>query len=490
MGGAIPPFFKHQKIIVMNRAILISIGLILFKISFSQAPWTLTKCLEYAKENNLSIKEQKFNEQIAKYDYNQSYFELLPSVNGSAQHVYNIGKRVDRYTNTFAEDRVLSQDFYVFGNLNLFNGFQSINTIKKRKLDLKASELDKEKISNDISLEIAAAYLQILYNKELSEINQAQLSTSKEQVNKTKIQVDGGKLAKRDLLDIQAQEAREEASLIRAQNSLELSYLNLTNLLEIDSVDQFKIVAPTLDMSGAGELNFSSNEVYNKALESRPEIKSAEAKIRSSELNLSISRGARMPSLSLQGYIATGYSGANKELTSYDGTGLRDNGYYVTASGERIYEPYFINPQYDPVKFNQQVDDNINKSFGFYLSIPIFNRWQTQTSINKSKVEVLKSQNRLEQTKNALNQTIKQAHTDAIASYKEYLASKKALNASSEAFKYTEQKFNLGAASSVEYNEAKNNLNRANAELIQAKYNYMFKVKIIDFYLDKSLGFE
>ncbi len=429
---------------------------------FSQKEWTLEKCIEYAKENNLMIKEQAINTSLLEADYKQSYYNITPRLTGYGQHSYNYGKTVDRYTNEFATTRVLSEDFYVSGRFDIFNGLQNLNTIKKRKLDLQASQYDKQQVMEDITLEVASAFLDILYFTENLEITKNQHQISLSQLRKTKVLVEGGKLAKKDLLQIQSQAATEEVNMIRAQNSFDIAVLRLKNLLELDTVENFTINKPVISIGEYGEITYSVQDIYEQALTSKPGIKSAETKIKSAEKNLDIQRGKRYPQLEVTGYLATGYSGASKR---------------ITETGD-----------YEKIPYSQQIEDNFSKSFGFQLTIPIFNRWHTQTAIKKAKVEMLRSENQLEQQKNAMQKIIKEAYADAIAAFKEYNAAKKSLDASKEAFKYTAQKFNLGAASSIEYNEAKNNLNNAQAQLLQSKFNYVFKVKILDFYNNKPLS--
>lgn len=429
---------------------------------FCQKEWTLEECIEYAKENNLMIKEQAINTSLLEADYKQSYYNMTPRLTGYGQHSYNYGKTVDRYTNEFATTRVLSEDFYVSGRFDIFNGLQNLNTIKKRKLDLQASEYDRQQVMEDVTLDVASAFLDILFFTENLEITKNQHQISLSQLRKTKVLVEGGKLAKKDLLQIQSQAATEEVNMIKAQNNLDIAQLRLKNLLELDTVEDFTINKPTINIGEYGEVTYSVQTIYEKALTSVPGIKSAETKIKSAEKNLDIQKGKRYPQLEVTGYLATGYSGASKR---------------TTETGD-----------YEKIPYSQQIEDNFSKSFGFQLTIPIFNRWHTQTAIKKAKVEMLKSENQLEQQKNAMHKIIKEAYADAIAAFKEYNAAKKSLDASKEAFKYTGQKFNLGAASSIEYNEAKNNLNNAQAQLLQSKFNYVFKVKILDFYNDKPLS--
>ena len=276
------------------------IGLIFFSLpGISQEIWTLEKCINYAYENNIRIKQQELNAKYSKNTLIQSKAEALPNLNAQANHNYSFGRAVDPYTNTFSTENVISDNFSLSSSVTLFNGFQIINTIKQNQFNLLASIQDVEKMKNDISLNIASAYLQILFNEELLEIATNQLEIIQQQVERTKNLVDAGSLAKGSLLEIEAQTALENLQMVNAQNQLNISYLTLTQLLDLDSVGGFKIEHPQFPDLEEENLIPSVNQVYLEAINNLPQIKSAEYQLLGYERGLAIARGTRSPRLSL-----------------------------------------------------------------------------------------------------------------------------------------------------------------------------------------------
>ncbi|MEI6123579.1 MAG: TolC family protein [Bacteroidota bacterium] len=450
----------------------------------AQKIWTLEECITYALNNNIQIKQQQLNSVLSKLQYHQKIASLFPSVNGNASLVYNNGQTVDMYTNQFATKTVQSDNFSLSASVVLFDGLQLLNGLKQKQIDFLASKYDVDKMKNDISLTIATAYLQVLYNIELLEIAKNQLDISQQQVARTEKLYAAGTVAKGTLLTLQSQAASDELNQVNSQNNLDIAYLTLAQLLDIQTTQGFDIVKPLLAMPDASSLMQQVDEIYAKALGIQPEIKSAELKVRSAEKGLAISRGTYSPSITLNGSYGSGYSGASQNTTIIP-LGIQATP-YVTASGEPILAPAF-DYSYSNVKFWDQMNKNQNKSIGLYLNVPIFNKWQTHTMIGSSKVQLQSAQLTLQTTQNQLYKTIQQAFADANAALNRYTASQKSVDALTESFGYIEQKFNVGLVNSLDYNDAKNNLARARSQLVQAKYEYVFRIKVLDFYQGKPL---
>lgn len=446
--------------------------------------WTLEDCINYALENNLSVKKQTLSIDYQNELLMQSQLEILPNVNGFVSHGYNWGQRVDPFTNQFATDRVRSNNLYLSADLNLFSGLQQLNTIKKNKLELMAAQYDADSYMDEISINVATAYLQMLFYMESVEIAENQLEITNLQVNRTKKLVDAGTLARGDLLTIEAQQASEEFSLINAQNNLELARLTLTQLLEIPTPAGFVIEQPELGLIEDPESFLTPDKIYSTALDLRPEIKSASLKVESSERDLSIARGSLYPRLSLSGTWGSGYSGANQiGKDPYD----ISTPFGYTESNETVFVDQQAYQSYSAKPFNDQLSDNANKAVGLNLSIPIFNGWSTRSSIAQAKIGIANANLDLQLQKNNLYKTIQQAYNDASSALKNHNAALKKVEATSESFKYSEQKFNVGLINSVDYNNAKKESNNALAELVQSKFDFVFRMTVIDFYLGKPL---
>jgi outer membrane protein len=462
--------------------------------AFAQEPvpaktWSLEECIDYALKNNIQVKQSELNTGLSKVNLLQSEGQLLPSINGNASHSYNIGRTIDRFTNQFADAQVLSQNLYVSAEITLFSGLQNINTIKQNRYEYLASKYDVDKMKNDVSLNVATAYLQALFAMDLvmNAKNQAAITTT--QVNRTKQLVDAGTSAKGTLLDIQAQLAAEELSLTSAQNQLDIALLSLAQLLNLPSAEGFSIVKPDLSILNESLLTSTPTAIYNAAISNLPEVKSAEFRLKSADRGVKTAWGGLSPRLSFSASYGTGYSGASQRVLGLpEFSGYSPNG-DVTSSGDTVYTPVFTNPTFEKIPFSDQYRDNVNKSFGFYLQIPIFNKFQTKTAIDRAKIQKMSAELTIESTKLQIQKNVQQAYADANAGLKKYASSMKALEAMQESFKYTEQKFNVGMVNTTDYNAAKNLMAKAQSDLLQAKYEYVFKSKVLDFYQGKPLKF-
>jgi outer membrane protein len=454
----------------------------------SQQVWTLEQCVNHALTNNLQLKKQMLMVEIAQADLLQSKVDLLPGITGNASHAYNYGQTIDRYTNQFATSRVQSNNFYLQGGLTLFNGFQKMNLIKQNQLNLLATEQDADKYMNDMSINIATFYLQVLFYKELVQIRGNQLDITRQQVQRMQKMVDAGSMAEGDLFTVEAQLAGEESSLVSAENDLELSLLTLSQLLDLPSTDGFDIEVPQLTVEGDPSIVGSPDQIFTYANEHMPEIKAAEYRLQGSQKQLARSKGIYYPSLALSGSWGTGYSGASQIINTQ--TPINPLiGYAVSPQGENLeVYTYGYDYTYKTKPWGDQIKDNNNQTIGLYLTIPILNGWQTRTMVSKSKIAVESSRLDLELQQMALRKTIQQAWSDARASLKNYRASIKKQEATSEAFRYADQKFSVGVMNSVDYNNAKKDMTNAESEVLQSKFDYIFKTTVLDFYMGKPLS--
>jgi outer membrane protein len=438
---------EMKKLLSLTMAILLLTGGHLF----SQTKiWSLEECIRYAIDNNITIKQQVLLTEMQKNTLDLSKFKLLPTLNASLSHDYTFGRALDFLTYTYIDRNTLYDNAYLGGNITLFNGLINFNTIKKNKYELLAGEQDLQNIKDNISLSIALAYLQILLNKELVIANDIQLKTTKTQIEKSRKMVDAGSVARGNLLQIEAQAAQEEVQLITMENALETSYLTLTQMLELKTPEGFEIVMPLISVDTASVITGKIDEIFNVAVQNRPEIKSAELKLESSKYDLNIARGGRSPRLTSSHSMGTRYS-------------------YIFRDSNNV-------------SFHDQIKNYKNYGLGFSLTIPILNGWQVNKNISNSKLGITSSEYTLEAAKKGLYKSIQQAYADAVASLKKYTASMKAVVSSEEAFRYTEQKFDVGMVAPVDYNAAKTTLLKVQSDMAQAKYEYIFKTKVLDFY--------
>ncbi len=453
--------------------------------------WGLQECVKYAHENNLQVRQQKLSVKNTELDRKQSYYDLLPNVNGFANHGYNWGQRVDQFTNQFVTRRVRSNSFSLSSELVLFKGMQRIKSIQRNEHRLKAAKARVEEAKNEIALNIATSYMELLFNKEILKVRKEQRKRTRSQVERMRDLYNAGEVSKGDLLEVESQLEDDKLRVTQAKNELRLSRLRLVQLLQLKGGEarEFKVQAPPDGPMDQDSLTQDPRTIFNKALAEMPSIKAAEASIRSAEENLSIAQGGRSPTLSLSGSFGTGFSGQRKrpvgepERTGVDTIGL------TAASKEPVVRPSF-DQELETVPFKKQLEDNFNQNIGFQLSIPIFQRMSTNTRIKKARIELKKARLEKASARDQLRQDVQQAYADAVAAMKNYRASKKAVKARRESFSYAEARYEAGAINSADYVDAKTKLAQARSEMLQAKYEQLFKRKVLRFYLGDPLTLE
>ncbi len=444
-----------KKILILIFTCLFSSQGLIFS---QQKVWSLEECIKYAIDNNIQIKQQVIQTEVQKNSHDLSKFQLLPNLNGQASYSYSFGRALDQNTYTFYKQTLQSDYFYLGGSMPVFNGLQYYNAILKNKYQVLASQQDLQDITDNVALNVALAYLQILLNKELVAANENQLNITLQQIEKTRKLVDAGSVAKGNLLQIEAQAAQEELSLITQKNQLETSVLILTQFLELKTPAGFEIVVPEINVDPNSIISGNIDDIYAIAEKNRPEIKSSEFKLQASEYSLKMAKGGRSPIISL-----------NYSLNSR----------YTYLSNQPGIE-----------SFNNQIKNNKNSGVGLSVNIPILNGWQVNKNISNSKLNVETSQYSLEGTKKQLYKNIQQAYTDAVAALKKYNVSIKAIASTEESFRYTEQKFNVGMVTPVDYNAAKTQLLKSQSDMAQAKYEFIFKTKVLDFYKGLPLSLD
>jgi outer membrane protein len=433
-----------------------AIMLVAFTSARGQEKWSLQKCIDYALQNNIQIKQQALDSEYYNNQLGQAKFNRLPNLNASIGNNMNFG-RTTGPDNTYLNINSNSSSGSFSSNVILWNGFTLKNSIQMAEMNLKASLEDMQKAKDDIMLNIAASYLEILFADELVTVSEDLLKITQLQLDRTGKLVEAGSLAKGSLLEIEAQYAREELNVVNAQNRLQLVYLALYQFLELPSTESFKIEVPVLPEIGANMTLLNSMDVFKNAVGLRPAVKGAEFRLESARKQLLIAKGNLLPSLSLGGNYYNFYN----------------NKYEYPSS------PYGIGGK---IPFEKQLKSNERYGFGVSLNIPIFNRYQAKTGVSNAQIQLENTELQLQNTKNMLRKEIEQAYTNALAAFKRYVANQKAVVSSTEAFRYTEEKFNVGMINSVEYNQSKNNLSKAQSDLLQAKYEYIFRTKILDFY--------
>jgi outer membrane protein len=433
----------------------ISILLLFFFVNLSFAQnqlWTLEQCLQYAVENNISIKQSMINVQVNEESRKQAEQSIIPNLNASASYINNFGLYIDPFTNEIDRfSRTQNANFGVNSSVAIFEGMTKYHNIESARLDAQAAMLDYDDAINDISLQISSTYLLILFNKEQLRVADEQLNVTSLQVERTSKLVEAGSVPQGDLYQIQAQYASEEQRKVAAEIALQNSLLQLAQLLQLEDYQSFDVVVPELELRDETLLKLTPQQIYDVAVEKQPDVQASSIRVESSRHNMAAAKGSYYPSLNLSVGASTGAS-------------------------DRISD-----------SFPQQWNDNIATNVNFSLRIPIYNRRQIRSTVSRSHLTYLNNQLNKDQVENTLLQNIQSAYNDALAARKQFEADVKSVQALTESFKYTEERYNVGVVNSFDYNNSKNDLTRAESSLVRSKYDYIFKVMILEFYYSNEI---
>ena len=419
--------------------------------------WSLRQCISYALEHNITVKQQDVTRQQREIDLSTAKNSRLPDLNGSASQNWSFGRGLTS-ENTYSNTNTSSTSFSLGTSVPLFSGLKIPRTIELNKLNLEAATADMEKARNDISVQVAQAYVQILYDMEMCDVAQRQISIDSLQVVRLKEMYRNGKASGVDVAQQEATLAQSRLTYTQADNDCRLAVLALSQLLELPSPEGFAIIRPdagVIDPS-AGAVPPSPDEIYQEAITFKPEIKAELYRLKGSEMNIKIAQSALLPTLSLNAGIGSNY--------------------YKTSG-------------FKAESFGRQMRNNFSQYIGLSLNVPIFNRFATRNSIRSAKLERETQQLQLDNVRKNLYKEIQQAYYNTIAARAKYESSMEASRSNKAAFDLMSAKYEYGKANITEFNEAKNNWLKAESDLVIAKYEYVYDTSLIDFYRGKELDF-
>ncbi len=463
--------------------------LVISATSFAQVKqWSLEECISYAHENNLTIQQTALDIESTELQKDAAVANLLPNLNLNGGYYWNFGFSINPITNTRQPGNRQTSSFTLSSTWVVFDGMQNLKQISKSRLDHMAALYNLEAIKNDISINIASGYLQVLLNKQIVQVAENQFEISNKQLDRNKILFEAGSIPKGDYLQVQAQVASDEQSVIAAKNNLSISLLQLSQLLQLEDFTAFDILTPELQNPDNELLKYSPNEIYKTAETNQPMIKNAELRVESAEKQVGISRGQYSPTLAIQGQINSNASQSllrtTETVTEYGAVGT------VTQGGTDYVwtlEPVTFITGQETYPFFDQFEDNVNQYIGINLQVPIFNRMQTKNAVGNSQIRLEQERLSLETQKNNLRQTIQRAYADAYASLKSFKAAEKSLEANEENWEYAQKRYEQGAMNQFDYENTRNSYLNAVSQQLQSKYDYIFKVKVLEFYLTNSI---
>ena len=412
----------------------------------AQETWDLQRCISHAIEHNLSIKQKEAARDQSQVELNTAQWSRLPNLNGNVGQSFNFGRALQA-DNTYGNRNTQNTNFSLGTNVPLFTGLQIPNNIALSKLNLKAATEDLNKAKEDISIQVASYFLQVLFNEELAKIAHSQVQLSQEQLDKKIAFFQNGKASEADVLEAKSRLAQDELSAVQAANNHQLALLDLSQLLELPSPENFSIRVPNIE-NFTTELSLP-DEVYAQALMNKPDIKAAQYRLEGAGKSLSIAQSAYYPQLSF-------------------GAGIGTNFYHLDGV--------------ENAAFGSQWRQNMNKYIQLSLSVPLFNRFQIRNRVKSARIQQSTLAWQLEESQKTLYKEIQQAYYNALASESKYKSSQSAIQTAEASFQLTSEKYANGKASATEYNEMRTNWMKALSEGIQAKYDFVYRSKILDFY--------
>ena len=412
----------------------------------AQETWDLQRCITHAIEHNLSIKQKEAARNQSEVELNTAQWSRMPNLNGNIGQSFNFGRALQA-DNTYGNRNTRNTNFSLGTNIPLFTGMQIPNSIALSKLNLKAATEDLAKAKEDISIQVASYFLQVLFNEELTKIARNQVALSQEQLDRKVAFFQNGKASEAEILEAKSRLAQDQLSLVQAENNHQLALLDLSQMLELPSPENFRISVPDIDGFTA-DLSMPE-EVYAQAMMNKPAIKAAQYRLQGAEKSIKIAQSGYYPQLSF-------------------GAGIGTNYYHLSGI--------------ENAPFSTQWDQNMNKYLQFSLSIPIFNRFQTRNRVKSARIQHTALSWQLEESKKALYKEIQQAYYNALAAENKYKSSQSANESAEASFRLMSEKYANGKASATEYNEMRTAWMKALSDGVQAKYEFVYRSKILDFY--------
>lgn len=453
--------------------------------------WSLERAVQYALQHNISIKQNELNQRLSKLTLRQSQYSQIPSVNLTGAYGRSYGRSVDPTTNQFVDGA--SYDFSSLGgnvDVLLFGWFQRRNNIKSNKFSLQAATADLEQLRNDISLNVATGYLRALLAQEQIHVNEKQVDLSKAQLAQTRSFADAGRVPELSVAQLESQLATDSSNLITAISTFNSAILDIKALLNLDFETVFVLEAPEVqEVDQLTLANTTPATVYTEALRNFGSVKAPALRELALQRNLRAAKGALLPQLSANAQLGTNFASTYTEVSGVNVTGTQPTGGFVQVSDSLsfpIYQPTY-NYSTRRIPVGNQFDNNFRQTVSLALNIPIFNGWQSQYNMRQARINLLTGELNTDQAKLKLKQDVYKAYNEAVNAVQKYYAAERAATAAQRAYQFSQKRYDLGLTNTVDYLITQNNQFVAEANLLSAKYDLIFKLKVIDYYLGKEL---
>jgi len=450
--------------------------------------WTLEECVNHAVQNNILIKNSELDTELAAIEKKGAIGNFLPSVNANASHSWNIGLNQNITTGLLQNQTTQFTSAGLNVGVDIYNGLQNQHRLRRANISKIASQYQLLKMKEDIALNVANAFLQILFNKENLKVQKEQLLQNQNQMKRSNELLASGVIPKGDLLDVKATVAADEQRVVMAENSLLISKLSLAQLLQLEEFENFDIADKDYSVTKNPILMQSVNAILEKAKENRTELKIAKANLDIAEKDLQIAKASYQPSL--QGF----YSFSTRASNSDRVTGIALDAFnptntigVVEGTNQNVVQPNFNPVLGSSLPVLDQFENNKGQNFGIQLSVPIFNGFTVRNNVQRSKVNLEKLKNAYTQEELTLERNVYTAFTDANGALKSYRATLETLEARLESFNYAKERYEVGMMNIFDFNQSQTLLTNSQSEVLRAKYDYIFKIKILEFYFGISI---
>ena len=440
-----------------------------FSIKAQVKKWTLEECVTYAVDNNLTIEQFELDLENAKIDKSDALGNLLPNLNASSTFSERSGLVIDPQTNANVSGTIFSTSPGISSGVTLFDGLRNIKQLQRAKLNAISNQYRLDDLKDDIQLLVAQSYLNVLSNKEQLKVSKAQYAVTEQDLRRTRELVESGVVPQGDLLDLEATAATQEQQIVNNEALVTISKINLAQALQIRDYDNFEVADESFEVPPSDILGNSPKMIFDKALDFRNDIKLAETNVDLAEKDLEISKGAYYPTLSAFFNYNTFYSNQFVPLRDPD-------------TGVPVLDPSTGLPILFREEFVDQLWLNDGINYGFQLNVPIFNGWNARNNVRRSAIGVKRAELQMEATKLELETVINQAYVDVTTFSKAYEAAQKTLEAREVAYQYAKDRFDVGLLNAFDFGQSQARLDDARANAIQSKYNYIFRLKILEFY--------
>lgn len=452
---------------------------------------SLQECIQYAIKNNVSLRQSDATAKNSENTLEQSKFSKYPTVNGSYNLNGNAGRNVDPFSNSIVTNAIGTNNLGVGAGMVLFDGYRIKNTVELNKLNLEAALMDVQSSKNNVSLQVALAYLNVLSTEDLIEVSQKQIEVTRLQLDRTQKLVNGGMLPETNLFDLDAQLANDELNLVNAENNHESAILTLKQAINAPSEMNLRVSRISLPNPSILAYNEKASDVYNTAVGYLPEVKAGTIRMKAADKNIDLAKALGMPTVSLNTSWGTAYSSVAKKLIDQGST---SNPIAVSADFQGQTIPFVINfPQQNFDRVNipyfNQLGNNQNLNLGLAVRVPIFNGFNKKFRTQGAEIQKMQVELQNESIKLQIRQDIDLAYINMLNAQKRFTATQAQVEALEKSFRAADSRFSAGSSTFVDYNLAKTNLDRSKSNLVVAKYDYIFRIKILDFYQNKPLEF-